>query len=99
MSYYFNSKKTNTIYSDSDKIPNAKKIKQAFVYKTNLNPNDTNGTCYSYENFFIKDGSLPYFNPSYGENTEQNLITADMIKTIENIHNGSEGSPIILLKH
>lgn len=30
---------------------------------------------------------------------EQSLITADMIKTIENIHNGSEGSPIILLKH
>lgn len=76
MSYYFNSKKTNTIYSDSDKIPNAKKIKQAFVYKTNLNPNDTNGTCYSYENFFIKDGSLPYFNPSYGEDADKNLITA-----------------------
>ena len=29
---------------------------------------------------------------------EQDLITVDMIKTIENIHNGSEGHPIQMLK-
>lgn len=29
---------------------------------------------------------------------EQNLITADMIKAIENTHNGKNGSPIILYK-
>ena len=30
---------------------------------------------------------------------EQNLITVDMIKTIKNIHNGSDGSPIRMLEH
>ena len=29
---------------------------------------------------------------------EQNLITVDMIKTIENLHNGSNGSPIIFFE-
>lgn len=68
MSYYFNSKKTNTIYSDSDKIPNAKKVKKAFVYKSYLDPKDTCGQSFGFENFFIKDGSLPYFYASYDNN-------------------------------
>lgn len=75
MSYYFNSTKTNTIYSDSDKIPNAKKVKQAFVYKTHLDPLDTVGWGAGVENFFIKDGSLPYFKPTYGTTpSDKNLI-------------------------
>ncbi len=30
---------------------------------------------------------------------EQDLITVDMIKTIENVHEGIDGSPIIMLEH
>ena len=30
---------------------------------------------------------------------EQNLITVDMIKTIENVYKGIDGSPIIMLEH
>ena len=59
MSYYF--KSGNKIYSDT--VAGANKIKHLYIYKTLLDPKDTNGQGYGHQWFYVKDGTRPWFDP------------------------------------
>ena len=59
MSYYF--KSGNKVYSDT--VAGANKIKHLYIYKTLLDPKDTNGGGYNHQWFYVKDGTRPWFDP------------------------------------
>lgn len=66
MSYYFNDGYGNT-YGDKQYTRTTKPIKEVYRYKTLLT--NENGTCQSnYPLFYIKDGSVPWFDPHWSTN-------------------------------
>ena len=71
MAYYYKDKSTGKVWTDQD-VNGASPIKEVYHFKT-LQPS-TSDTAYGagegcgHQSFYIKDGSLPFFNTGYDSN-------------------------------
>ena len=72
MPYYYKDKNTNKIWSNAD-IEGAKPIKEAYRYYSMLDTSSNQGWYCSIDSFYIKDGSLPWFNAGYNTTAEINV--------------------------
>lgn len=72
MSYYYKDKNTGNVYSNVSSIEGAKEIKSAYRYKTLLDT--TNGYTNAHQSFYIKDGSLPFFDPEYDDKNKLDRV-------------------------
>ena len=72
MPYYYKDKNTNKIWSNAD-IEGAEPIKEAYRYYSMLDTSSNKGWYCSIDSFYIKDGSLPWFNAGYNTTAEINV--------------------------
>lgn len=72
MPYYYKDKSTNKIWSNAD-IEGAEPIKEAYRYYSMLDTTGTPGQSFQLESFYIKDGSVPWFNAGYNTTAEINV--------------------------
>ena len=71
MPYYYKDKSTNKIWSNA-KIEGAKPIKEAYRYYSMLDTTGTPGQGFQLESFYIKDGSVPWFDVVANDGSDYN---------------------------
>lgn len=71
MPYYYKDKSTNKIWSNAN-IEGAEHIKEAYRYYSMLDTTGTPGQGFQLESFYIKDGSVPWFDVVANDGSEYN---------------------------